>query len=505
MPTDGTPDSPNDLDRNGGTDGPPKGSVGDSPYAQRIPVEELRHQTDRRAGDSGRTQQNDPAFQPPTDPLRGAKQRTDIIYRDIPLVTIQNNWDPPSVVHALMSHVIGVFSQSAQLADAILGDPRVQATLNTRMSALFGREIRHKPANDSKAAREVFDAWVEHWPNLCARSFIEMHTYQILMGWSDGQLIWDDSGEIALPYLRFWHPRYTYFQWDVRKYIAVTQDGSKVIYPGDGKWVHHTPKGDYRGWMWGAIRAVAEPWLLRHFGFRDMGRFSEVHGMPTRLGKVPAVADEVQRQRFQNQLASLGSETTMILPQGVSKDTPGYEVELLEATSTTWEIFPSEIDRCDMDIVLALVFQNLTTEVKGGSFAATESHMDILQFGIENDNTGWCDTIRNQIARPFAYINYGDADLAPKTDWDTTRREDYKERSATLYSFGQFLQIARQSGLKFTDEAALRTFAKATTGVDFPKEIAIVEPDSGAGGAKPDDGAKPGDAKPAEKKENGDG
>lgn len=489
-------DNPNGLDRNGGTDGPPAGGIGDG--HPNIPLDQLRPAIDRQSGATDSVNTNDVAFPAPGNPLKGAKARTDIIYRDIPLVTIQTSWTPQQAVNALVSHMIGIFSESAQLADSILGDPRVQASLNTRMSGLFGREIRHRPANDSRAAKEVCDAWVAHWPKLFASGYVAMHTYQILMGFSDGQLVWDDSGDIALPYLSFWHPRYQFFQWATRRFMAITQDGPKVIYPGDGKWVHHTPKGDYRAWVWGAIRAATEPWLIRHLASRDMARFSEVHGMPIRIGKVPAVAAEDQRQRFQNQLANLGSETTMIAPQGLNRDTPGYEVELLEAESTTWQIFGDAINRCDVDIVLAIVFQNLTTEIKGGSYAAAESHMDVLQFGIENDNTGWLDTTRCQIAQPFAYINYGDADLAPYTDWNVTRREDYTAKSATFYSFCQGLQIARQAGLEFTDEKELATFASEVCGVRLPSAIRITEPDSGAGGAEP----KPTDPK-AEKKNDG--
>jgi phage gp29-like protein len=476
-------DNPNGLDRNGGTDGPPAGGVGDG--HPNYPVDRIRPTIDQRGGDSLRVNTDDPAFTTPGEPLKGAKQRTGIIYRDIPLVTIQTSWTPQQAVGALTAHMIGMFDQSAMLADSILGDPRVQASLNTRMSGLFGRDVRHRPANDSSAAREVYDAWVAHWPQLFASGYVEMHAYQILMGFSDGQLVWDDSGDIAKPYLSFWHPRFEMYRWDLRRYMAITQDGPKMIFPGDGKWVHHTPKGDKRAWIWGAIRAATEPWLIRHLASRDMARFSEVHGMPIRVGKVPAVAAEDQRQRFQAQLANLGSETTMILPQGVTKDTPGYEVELVEAESTTWQIFGDAINRCDVDIVLALVFQNLTTEIKGGSYAAAESHMDVLQFGIENDNTGWLETTRTQIGMPFAYLNYGDAELAPYTDWDVTRRTDFKEKSATLYSFGQFLQIARQAGIEFTDEKALVTFASDVCGVKLPDSIRITEPDAGSGAATP--------------------
>jgi phage gp29-like protein len=169
----------------------------------------------------------------------------------------------------------------------------------------------------------------------------------------------------------------------------------------------------------------------------------------------------------------------MILPQGVDAS-QSYDVELTEATSQSWQIFPGLVDRCDMDIVLAILMQNLTTEVTGGSFAATNSHMDIRQQGIEDDDEAFKGTIRDQIARPFAALNFGDADLAPTTDWDVQPQEDKTQAASRFYSFGQSLQILRQGGIKFTDEDKLRTFAKASFGLELP-DFEITEPDNGSG------------------------
>lgn len=472
--------------------GPPPGL---DPRGQSIPNDLLRPIIERQGGDGGGdlTVKNDPAFQPPHDPLttdKKSKARAGkVIMRDIPLVTVSTNWTVKGVRQALGSHILGLFDSSGQLADEILADDRVQATLNSRMSGLFGREVIHRPAQKkrvkgSRAAREMFDLWVDHWPKMAADSYFrEAHTYEILMGFSDGQLLWDTSESVWKPYPRFWHPRYEYYHWNLRKFIALTLDGPKVVFGGDGKWIHHTPRGNYRGWMWGAIRAIAEPWLLRHFAFRDMARASERHGMPIIRAYTPAAAEEEQRDRFENQVANLGTETTVLLGKGVDEN-DGYDLDLLEALSTMWQIFPGLIDRCDMAIVLALLFQNLTTEVKGGAYSATESHMDIRQNGIEADNLGWKSTIHDQIARPFAYFNGGDADLAPWTYWDVTPKEDYASNAARFYSFGQAIQILRQGGAAFeeSDEGAaeMRKFARQTFGLRLPKTFKVTEPNSGS-------------------------
>jgi len=62
--------------------------------------------------------------------------------------------------------MVGFFESSAQMADSILGDDRVQATLGSRIGGLFGSEIRFKAANDSAAAKEVLEAWQEDWQRI---------------------------------------------------------------------------------------------------------------------------------------------------------------------------------------------------------------------------------------------------------------------------------------------------------------------------------------------------
>src|SRR6516162_4646915 len=87
---------------------------------------------------------NDPAFTSKVVDATDAntRARAKLVYRDLPLVTIQNTWSIPEARNALYSHLIGVFYSSGRLCDSILGDDRVTSTLNSRASAVFGRESR---------------------------------------------------------------------------------------------------------------------------------------------------------------------------------------------------------------------------------------------------------------------------------------------------------------------------------------------------------------------------
>lgn len=465
--------------------GPPKGSLYDSPHAgPGVPLDQLAQRVRNRYGDV-RIDANDPAFMPPHDAVAqgDTRARTNLIYRDIPLVTVQNTWTVERARGALYAHMAGIFDLSSQLMESVIGDDRVTATIGSRTSGLFGREVRFEPANDSDAARECMLAWQEWWPRFTGdAAFSEMNATSILMGFAPAQLVWDTSRDIWGPYMRPWHPRFTYYDWDLRKYIAMSLDGNLPIIAGDGKWLLHAPHGQYRGWIRGAIRAVTEPWLLRHFAFRDMARFSEVHGIPIRKAWTPSVADPKERAQFETNLQGLGAETTILLPKGVDgRDGDGYDLELLEAKDTAWEVFPGLIDRCDMAIVLALLFQNLTTEVKGGSFAATSSHMDIRQGGLQWDNQGWKNTLYSQVGRPFAYLNFGDADLAPWTYWDVAPREDFETNAKQFAQFGTALEVLRRGGIEFTDTEEVRRFAAKRFGLDGLPDFKITTPVSGGG------------------------
>ena len=441
---------------------PPAGSVADPRYAERIPV--IGSVVDRQVS----------VFAPPSSPL-GPKTAAgaSVVYRDLPLITISTDWDVESVRGALRENMTGLFDRPAQLADAVVGDDRVQATFGSLTSALLGCETIFEPANDSAAAKEACDAWVPCWPKIGGYGSLGwMTVYGKIMGWAPLQLVWDTTGPVWAPEMRPWHQRFSYWHWNLRRFIAISQDGQIAIEPGNGKWVLHAPWGDYRPWVFGALRAVAQPWLIRHFAYRDWARFSEVHGIPIKKASCPASASPDQRSSFEAALTNLPSETTVLLAKGLEGQGSDYDLELLEATDTAWESFPGLIDRCDMSIVLAFLFQNLTTEVRGGSLAATTAHMDVLAKAVARENMTMQATIRPQVARPFAFLNFGDPDLAPKTRYDVQSAEAHKAVATLAAELGRFLQSLRASGGKVTD---LRGFL-TRSGMPDPGEIEAVDP-----------------------------
>jgi hypothetical protein len=405
------------------------------------------------------------------------RARAKLVYRDLPLVTIQNTWSIEQARGAIYSHLIGTFYASGLLCDSILGDDRVCATLNSRAAGVFGREVRFKAADDSDAAKECLEAWEGWWPQFAGTGALrECFDYRVMMGFSHGQLCWDTTQPKLdfAPRLFPWHPVFTWYDWMLRCYQAIGHDAQIPIVPGNGKWLQF---GGYRSWVRGCLRPVVEPWMLRHFGFRDMARFGEIHGNPTRVGHVPMVGDPVERQNFESALANMGANTALIVPRGVDPSNyDGYDYDLVEATSQAWQVHPAQIDRCDMAIVLAILMQNLTTQVDGGSYGAAKVHMDVKSQGDDLDNQDIKGVVYRDVARPFAYLNHGDANLAPWTWFDVTPIERYESNAKQLVQFGAAISSLRQGGVEFKDPAEVRRWAAERFGLTGLPDFKITEP-----------------------------
>lgn len=402
----------------------------------------------------------DPAFQPPTDPLkdRALGAVASVVHRDIPIVTVATGWEPATVRIAFGQLVTGVFDLAAQLTDSVTGDSRVQAALASRVGGLLGRPVEFqipRKFKDDPRAQECRDAFEDAWPTMAAESFLaELQTWAVMMGFGVGQLLWDTSGEYAIPHPRIWHPRFMYYHWTFRRYIAVTQDSQVAIEPGNGTWVLHAPHGDYRGWMRGALRAIGPWWLGRNYALRDLMRWSERHGFPIVLAMTPAAGDPKMIEQFRAAVMNLGQESAVSLPQGNDKQF-SYGLDLLEAKVLSWEGFLGLIGACDREITLALLAQNLTTEVKEGSYAAARVHADVRQALLEADARALTSTIYNQLARPFAQFNFGDPDLAPRAVWNVKPYEDDQTAAQTMLTITQAIVNLANGGHAVDDPAWL--------------------------------------------------
>lgn len=395
------------------------------------------------------------AFAPPRDPLTRPAD-PNVVHRDIPIVTVSGDWTISGIRQALAGHKIGMFAQSAMLVDDTFGDDRVQATLGSRTGALFGSPVRHERAA-ADTDGECRAAWKAQWKSVAAQGVMsETKRWAIMIGFSVSELLWDTSETPWRVTLKPWHPQYIYYRWDIRRLVANTTDGPVVIEPGDGKWFVHAPFGIYRGWIHGAVRAVADKWIIKQLAWRDRARYNERHGLPIIKAYVPAAGDAKQKELFVQSMSTMGQEAVVGLPQNV--DETGYDLELLEARDRAWETFRSTIEDADRSIILTIKSQNLTTEIAEGSFAAARQHGNTEQVTLQFDDATFAYDFHMQVARPFAMFNFGDADKAPYSHWDVKPIEDRAAEAKTILDASTALTALKTNGVPVDVKAYARKF-----------------------------------------------
>jgi phage gp29-like protein len=428
-------------------------------------------------------------YRAPREPLgKGARDNAKRVIRDLTVSPIELEWDYAGVQSAIHEHAFGMFTRSAALIDAMAGHDRIQSSLGSRVDALLGLdEVYEASEHDTDGA--VLAAWKEAWPACHAApeagdTLDVIRRGALMAGLSVSELVWDTEHESGLwmPYLKPWSLQHVWFDIGRRCLIANTEEGAEVIVPGDGKWFVHAPFGIFRGYLQGLVRALALPWLLHSLARRDWARYSERHGMPIFLAKMPAMSNAEDKKRFEDDLVTMGSEAVVTLPQGV--DGEGFDLDLLEAASQSWEGFDRLIIRCESAITLAIQWQNLTTEIKEGSEAAARVHADVKQSAIVFDDRALGTDVDRQIARPFAAFNFGDPKRAPKTRRDVTVLEDQVAAMQALVSFANAVAALAAASV----EVDVPVLAKAyrLRGLDKAKRIAAAV----QSGAKPEDAVK---------------
>lgn len=427
------------------------------------------------AAQTGLVDQYGSPYRAPRDPLGGQSReaRAGAVLRDVPAIAVDPGWTVTAIRDALNALLGGQFASSAILCDAIAGDDRIHAALGSRVEALLGLPLEYVPA---PGGDEVLAAWQRAYPRCAPASVLgEIKRWAVLLGFGVAEILWDTDVTPWQPYLKPWHPQHVWYEWQTRRLIANTLDGPVPIVPGDGRWLVHAPHGIYRGWVQGAVRALALPWLLRNQAQRDWARYCEVHGLPTILAYLPAMADEMAKAGFVSSLAARGGEAVISLPQEL--DGTGFDLKMLEATSNTWQGFQALVSKCDMAITLALQGQNLAggAEVKEGSLATARVHADVKQSKLEFDDAMLAHDIREQLARPFAAWNFGDAELAPYTHYDVQSVEDRSAEVLALESFGRAVGSLVNAGVPVDVPAMARSYGiqVPTTAGTLPGEPAI--------------------------------
>lgn len=374
-----------------------------------------------------------------------------VVYRQLPTHTYAG-WNNLGDVHNTLRELeFGRFRLAAIMLDQMFRDDRFYGTMRTRIDRLESVELDVKPADDRALARKIAEdlggdddtpgQWDRQFP---APVIAELNKWGIGLNFGVAEIIWDTTDPKRWrPWLKPWHPQWVRWDWGTFSYKIMTADG-EVELPrldenprGDGKWFVWCPLGYHQAWMSGLVRSVAVSVLERGLVRRDWGRYNEKHGLAIDKLTVPASADEAEKDAVFASVAGRNGETAVMFEDqgeaGLQKGS--WDLELVEAKSKTWDTYQASRKEINADIAIAVLGQNLTTEMGGagasGSKAGGQVHEAVARDRLRKD-AGIAVPIRDQVLSHDAEFNFDDETLAPRPIYQVDPPEDLASKATSL-------------------------------------------------------------------------
>lgn len=344
----------------------------------------------------------------------------------------------PAIEATLIVLEQGQFDRPAQLADSMLRDSQIYGVLGVRVGGLLGAKVDLEPARDTRIGRKAKEAGETSFSDMFPQHDLEeLFRSALLMGAAVAQIIYERNGRSWVPKIKFFHNRFLFWNWGTRCYNLITEDAGIIeIRRGDPGWLVFEPFGPL-GWLRCLMRPLALPWLIRNWTRKWWSREREVHGMPVRLGIIPAERDPKDERVFLSQLANLAQEAVVRLPQG--EEGNRFDVKLLEAASNSWSGFQALLQHCDDSIAIAALGQRTST---GGStgLGSDKNPGDAVRTDIKRrDAQVFAYALREQVLKLWAKFNFGDEDLAPYVVFLIEPPEDMSAKAQELSTLGDAL------------------------------------------------------------------
>lgn len=364
-------------------------------------------------------------------------------------VGIKPTWTIAEVRNALRQHADGDFSMSSLLVDTMGEDDVLPGLFEKRVDAVLGSEFELRPveAPNHQLSKRIVDRFGPLWWD----TFPESETSELLgwyrkLGVAIGTLDWVRGGSSWTARLRTLHPQFLRRDHHLHRWIYSAEEGELEVTPGDGRWI--LLLDGTRGWMNGAVRALAITWISKQLALRDWNRYNERHGLPIIKAFAPALAEEGDTLQFWNDVRGLHSETVAQLPSHLDENGAKFDLDLLEAKDQSWKTFPALLDRADRRFMVHVLGSNLSTEVSGtGSLAATKVHRGVEISKATADAGKLSTELRRQGLYPIVTTNVSASlEVMPWPHWDTAPPEDDKGNAEAAEIFGKALVQISKAG-----------------------------------------------------------
>jgi len=373
-----------------------------------------------------------------------------------PSARTQSTIDPSYITSAEVMADSGHLWLAADIVEQMLSDDRITRCTEA-LSSITALPLRFSPP-DGETEPEDYepsvaldrDWWRFNTEAELGRIIAWGRILGVAIGHIDEWRVDEQSGR-WLPILRAWSPRHLRLDAVDRHWWIKLADYSEVRADDteSDRWVLHMPNGKSRPWSVAPWRWLARLWLLKRYAAADWARYSERQGMGigtvTEAHPSGGAGDMVEeltaaeRRKLADDIRQLGRGGVVVLPRG-------FDLRLVESQARSWETFRAQTDMADAAIAIALCGNNLTTEIRGGSYAAATVHADVEARVIRRVAESLSTDLREQQLRWYCTYNFGSASMAPWPQWETRPPADRSARAETLVKVSTALTQFRSAG-----------------------------------------------------------
>ncbi len=250
-------------------------------------------------------------------------------------------------------------------------------------------------------------------------------------GYAVSEIIWDLKDGLLYPVdFRWRDPRF--FQVDrvdLTTLKLATLENFEGVPLQPYKFVRHVPRSrmgvTIRG---GVARSAAWAFMIQSFSVKDWAAFSEVYGMPLRIGKYGPQASKDDVRTLLRAVRAIANDAAAVIPLGT-------EIEFAKVEGSHGSsVFGDLIGYCDRSISKIIVGQTMTAD-DGSSQAQAVVHNEVRLDILRADGKATGRTVTRDVIQPFVAFNFGPQPVYPRVTFAVAEPEDMTAMATALQVF----------------------------------------------------------------------
>jgi len=306
-------------------------------------------------------------------------------------------------------------------------DGHIASTLQTRKMAVSGLDWMIKPVSEETQDIDIADFTSEVLKNM--KDFdnaIESLLNAIGYGFAVSEIVWAISPQSNITIDGIYKVRQQKFTF-ANSFEPRLLTEKNPLYgeelPLDKFIVHISRAKSGLTNREGVMRTVSFLYMLKSFSLKDWSIFSEIYGMPVRIGKYPLSAVDTEINTLKEAVALLGTDASAVIPDAAL-------IEFVETKRGEGTVYERILEYIDRQISKAILGQTLTTDIPDkGTYAAAKVHENVRGDLVNDDAKSLAKSIRWQLIAPLVFFNYGPDVNIPIFKFDLEVKPDLLKES----------------------------------------------------------------------------